>query len=104
MVLGLPRRPKGEANRAVLITSRGLRFPLWKPLGDSAKAVQTAEKHQNTRSSRASPHSGVAIPFNRGKAAVFIRKYSKIHGHREPARRLVWRSPSIEGKAVVIGN
>ena len=73
MVLGLPRRPKGEANRAALITSRGLRFPLWKPLGDSAEAVQTAEKLQNTRSSRTSPRAGVAIPSNRGKNCCCYR-------------------------------
>ena len=71
MVLGLPRRPKGEANRAVLITLRGLRFPLWKPLGDSAKAVQTAEKLQNIPSSQTGAHSGVAIPFNRGESCCY---------------------------------
>ena len=43
MVLGLPRRSKGEANRAVQPMTPVL-LPLWKPLGDSAKAVQTAEK------------------------------------------------------------
>ena len=30
-----------------------------------------------------------------------LLKSSKLHGHREPARTLVWRSPSIEGKAAV---
>ena len=48
-----PQTAKGEANQAVQSMTPAL-LPLWKPLGDSAEAVQTVEKLQNTRSSRIS--------------------------------------------------